>query len=393
MSTSQRGPAGPVPLTCPACGASLELDDLAGRDLAECSYCGCAVSLPPARQPAAEPLPPQISVLVTDNTAATSPSALRRGRLLAYLASLVVVVFAFTINAISSGHSIRSLLPGSEPGFASLLQEFGGKGTGPGLLDDPRHLAIEPDGSIWVADFQDGRLQKFDPKGGFVRLIQVPPTRDGRTLVDGLVVDGKGRVYVSRGGQILAFDTRTGRPVVTIKPTSLELSYEAIAADANGVLFALSVSASRDTLVRIGSNGRAAQRWDGIVSKVNAKDPALDLDLAVDGLGEIFIVSSFGSQVYRYSANGTFVDRFGEDGDEPGQLDNPNRIAVDGQSRLYVQTFRGIDVFDRGGRYLGRISPDYTKGSPMGVALDRSGAIYLVTNGGKVLKYELTGKS
>ena len=392
MSTSQRGPAGPVPLTCPACGASLDLDDLQGRDLAECGYCGSAVSLPAARTDAAVPASGRISILV-DTTEAPSRSGVRRGRLLPYLATVVVVVSAFTINAVASGRSsLRSLLPGGGDGFARKVQEFGGKGTGPGLLDDPRYVAIEKDGSIWTADYQDGRVQKFDPRGGFVRVIQVPPTREGYTYLDGLAVDGHGRLYVSRGGQILVFGTGTGRQVATIKPTSSELRYESIAVDPNGVLFALSTSASSNTLVRLGADGRPAHRWERIVSKVNAKDPALSLSLAVDGLGEIFISSSFGSQVYRYGADGAFVDRFGEAGDQPGQLSDPGQVAVDGQSRVYVHSFGGIEVFDRGGRYLGRIAPDYTRGAPMGVALDRFRAVYLVTNGGKVLKYELTAK-
>lgn len=50
-------------------------------------------------------------------------------------------------------------------GPAELVLEFGGKGTGPGLLDDPRRIAVDGSGHLWVADYGDGRLQEFDPPG------------------------------------------------------------------------------------------------------------------------------------------------------------------------------------------------------------------------------------
>ncbi len=53
---------------------------------------------------------------------------------------------------------------------------------------------------------------------------------------------------------------------------------------------------------------------------------------------------------------------------------------------------RGIDQFDTGGRCIGTLPLDYTKGSPRTVVVDRTGAVYTVTGGGKVLKYQLTGE-
>ena len=51
-----------------------------------------------------------------------------------------------------------------------------------------------------------------------------------------------------------------------------------------------------------------------------------------------------------------------------------------------------IHQFDTSGRYLGSLPIDYQKGAPMGLTVDREGFLYLVTNNGKVLKYQLTGK-
>ena len=49
----------------------------------------------------------------------------------------------------------------------------------------------------------------------------------------------------------------------------------------------------------------------------------------------------------------------------------------------------GIDQFDTGGRFIGRLPVDYTKGAPRTVAVDREGFVYTVTSDGKVLKYQV----
>ena len=64
------------------------------------------------------------------------------------------------------------------PGFAQIVQEFGAKGSGPGQMDDARYVALDADGNIWTADYQDGRVQQFDPSGKFLQLIQVPPDKN-----------------------------------------------------------------------------------------------------------------------------------------------------------------------------------------------------------------------
>ena len=91
-----------------------------------------------------------------------------------------------------------------------IVQEFGAKGSGPGQMDDARYVAIDADGNIWTADYQDGRVQQFDPSGKFLQLIQVPPDKNDNTLIEGLAADLKGNLYVTRGGDILKYSIADG---------------------------------------------------------------------------------------------------------------------------------------------------------------------------------------
>jgi DNA-binding beta-propeller fold protein YncE len=48
------------------------------------------------------------------------------------------------------------------------IGEWGKPGTGPGELDHPHGIAIDPKGIVYVADRENGRIQRFDMKGNLL---------------------------------------------------------------------------------------------------------------------------------------------------------------------------------------------------------------------------------
>lgn len=50
------------------------------------------------------------------------------------------------------------------------LREWGKPGTGQGELDHPHGIAIAKDGTVYVADRENGRIQRFSPDGRFLGL-------------------------------------------------------------------------------------------------------------------------------------------------------------------------------------------------------------------------------
>jgi sugar lactone lactonase YvrE len=235
-------------------------------------------------------------------------------------------------------------------------------------------------------------VQQFDPSGKFLQLIQVPPDKNDNTLIEGLAADLKGNVYVARGGDILKYAIADGSLLATFPGKFPDTRYQALTVDAQNNLYAVHSTASDNAVIKLNPDGKQLARWDDIVTQVNKKDAAMDLGIAVDGLGNIYIASSFGNQVYSYDPKGEFIDRFGQQGSEPGQLSSPDGLAVDGQKHLYVHHNAGIDQFDTGGRFIGKLPIDYTKGSPRTVVVDREGYVYTVTSNGMVLKYQISGE-
>src|SRR5262245_16311171 len=67
---------------------------------------------------------------------------------------------------------------------------------------------------------------------------------------------------------------------------------------------------------------------------------------------------------------------WGRRGVQNGDLVRPRAAAIDAQGRLYVVDFTArIQVYDRDGHYLGPTwtTPDYRKGRPSGLSIDRDG--------------------
>jgi streptogramin lyase len=391
---------------CPTCGASLEVVDAPS---VKCKYCGNSVPVPPELRPQ-KPLQPQVVIQQVDFSSPQYAEATKASRSVGCI--ITVVVLVITLGAVGYGlfasqsamTSMQSALQEVQvqipevsgvpsvkptPGFAQIVQEFGTQGNGPGQLDDARYVAIDSAGNLWTADYQDGRVQQFDSSGKFMQLIQVPPDKNDNNLIEGLAADLKGNLYVARGGDILKYSISDGSLVKTFPGKFPNTRYQALAVDVQNNLYAIHSTASDNSVIKLNPDGKQLARWDDIVTKVNKKDAAMDLGIAVDGLGNIYIASSFGNQVYSYDSQGKFIDRFGQEGNEPGQLSFPKDIAADGQKHLYVHHSGGIDQFDTSGRFIGKLPVDYTKGSPRTVLVDREGFVYTVTSNGKVLKYHM----
>src|SRR5438874_2048889 len=105
-----------------------------------------------------------------------------------------------------------------------VLRRWGGHGPGPGQFSfvdydaaDPSQLnasiAVGPDGTVYVADTGDTRVEVFSPTGAFIRQFGAFGLKDGQFLQLGdLSVDSEGNVFVSDWqAQTLSKFSPTGR--------------------------------------------------------------------------------------------------------------------------------------------------------------------------------------
>jgi sugar lactone lactonase YvrE len=253
---------------------------------------------------------------------------------------------------------------------------FGGQGTGPGLFNDVRGLGVNSStGSIFAADYEDGRVQAFDPTGKFLTQWMVGSGGKG-AIITGMTADSSGNVFIATGGKILRYDA-AGKLKGTLTAGHTYIDHVALAPDGN-----LVVMADQETLLRMSTSGKVLSTIKNAFT-ANGGDTELDAYVAEDSAGDIYALGTFNNAVFKFSPQGKFIQRFGEEGNGPGQLRAAESIAVDSQGRVYVGDSAGIQIFDADGNYQSLIM---IKGAARYIVFDGQDQMYVTTSQNQVLK-------
>lgn len=234
--------------------------------------------------------------------------------------------------------------PAPVPG-ASLLG--GGEGDGPAEHKEPRGIAIDREGNVYIADFRNYRVQKFGPDGAFAGAWGGEGGGPGQFNDPcDVKTDARGRVYVA--------DTFNHR-------VQIFSGDGAFAAALEGGLFA-------------------------------------PRGLAVDRRGRVWVADTGNSAVKIFPGEGGEPLVVGRRGDGKGEFDSPVGIAVGRKGRVYVADAgnRRIVVLDPEGKYLSHFAVDGWRGGAYNepyMDIDSRGDLYVTDPpGNRVLRYSAEGR-
>jgi sugar lactone lactonase YvrE len=282
--------------------------------------------------------------------------------------TLILAIVFFSQPGALGPNGILSGLPIPGIGFAIEQLSFGGNGIGPGLFSDLRPLAVDPaSGAIFAADYSGGRIQAFDPSGKFITQWTVK-SKYSDIYITGMAADRKGHVFVVESGSIHRYDT-SGALQKTIQIPDINLYNLVVGADGN-----LVAAAHDNTIVRLTPEGDVLDTFKNVLSENGGAEDASPIHVAVDGEGNIYVLSTKNNAVFKFSSNGKFINRFGSKGKQNGQFSFPTGgIAVDGFGRVYVADFQDILVFDDNGLYQNMI---FTNTEVFSVTFDDQNNLY-----------------
>ncbi len=219
-----------------------------------------------------------------------------------------------------------------------------------GNFIQPRGVAVDSKGHIFVFNKGKHQLMEFDPQGQFVR-----------SLGDGLFVDPHG----------LRIDGEDN-----LWTTDLETH------------LVLKISPEGQVMMVLGQQGTSGL-FDESRSAILFFKPA---DLGFASNGDIFIADGYGNhRVVQLDSDGNFIRSWGEQGDQEGNFDNPHNIVVD-RNRVYVADRNNarVQVFDTDGNFV----EAWTHvGKPWGLAVSPERNLYLVDGDDEVIyKLNMSGE-
>jgi DNA-binding beta-propeller fold protein YncE len=227
----------------------------------------------------------------------------------------------------------------------TFLEAWGTPGSGEGEFDfttvdwggnDEAAIAFAPDGTFYVADPGNHRIQKFGPDRSFLTAWGSEGQEPGQfgTPID-LVVDGQGRVYVLDANRVQVFDA-DGRFLAEwgergFEPGQLFGPF-GIGLDPDGTLLIAEYDSSR--VQRFTPEGEFLDGWGGPGS--GDGQFAYAMDAAVDAAGRVFVTDYANHRVQVFDRDGQFLAAWGEPGTDAGQFISALSVAVGGDGTVYV---------------------------------------------------------
>ncbi len=193
----------------------------------------------------------------------------------------------------------------------------GGQGNGKGQFDGPRGIAIDTAGNIFVADTNNGRIEKFSPSGVFITSMGTKGNGHGQFGgPSGLAVDHCGYIYVAE--------------------------------------------ALNHRVQKLAPNGTFMAEWaPGFYGPGR---------IAIGPDDSIYVVDSGRTRIVKFSPDGRVLTEWGSGGHGDGQFADHTSVAVDPASnKVYVAdpVNSRIQLFDPDGKFLTKwLVPEW--GRPLG---------------------------
>jgi DNA-binding beta-propeller fold protein YncE len=228
-------------------------------------------------------------------------------------------------------------------------------------------MAFGPDGSLYVVDMRNARVEQFAADGTFLRQFGGLGHNDGQLWREasrgptGIAVGADGSVYVA--------DTWNYR------------------------------------VQKFTADGQFVAKWGTYVNLVTGPQGADRTGLygprgiALGANGDVYVTDTGNARVVVYGPDGTFRREFGSKGTGPNQLDEPVGIAVSADgARVYVADSANarISIFDPQGQPVAQWPVAEWKGKSYFepyLALDPSGTLYATSSVTRqVLKFNGSGQ-
>jgi uncharacterized protein (TIGR03663 family) len=266
------------------------------------------------------------------------------------------------------------------PSLDKPVAVWGVKGSGPGQFNEPRGLAVDSGGNIYVVDSKNNRVQKLSPEGASLATWGQEGSDPGQFKDPcGIAIGPDNSVYVADtwNHRIEKFDPNGKLLVEWREQTSGFWGPRGIAVSPDGQYVYVSDTGNK-RIVRFDSSGKQLNLWGHEGSK--ASELIEPVGLAVDKEGQVHVADTGNHRVQIFSADGTFVREHMVSGWE--EFYTEPYLAMLGDDLLVTDSFaHRCARYGKEGNLLyswgktGSGTGDFNR--PIGIAADAQGAVYV----------------
>ena len=290
---------------------------------------------------------------------------------------------------------------------ASILS-WGSLGTAPGQFTDPRGLAVDSEGRVYVADSNNHRIQVFDSNGQFITQWGSQGVGPGQFKEPwGVAVDQDGNVYVtdtwnhrlqkfdSEGRFLLQWGTFGNTQGAIIGQEKVLYGPRDIAIDAAGDLYVTDTGNKR--VMKFSPRGEFLGQWGGFGLQSGQFHEPVGIDIDADG--NIYVADTWNRRIQKFDSDFVFLTQWPVHGWESESVVNKPYLAVDRDGHVYVTDPEGYRVleFDTGGTFLATFGEfgvgDGEFNLPIGIDIDEAGNVYVADSANnRVVKFGPVGE-
>jgi DNA-binding beta-propeller fold protein YncE/uncharacterized protein YfaP (DUF2135 family) len=261
------------------------------------------------------------------------------------------------------------------------VTSFVKRGSESGQVLEPKRLAVDANGYIWVPDASNDRVEVFNSKGEFVtKFGSFGSGTEQMNYPVGVAVDPRGNIWINDNNNRVdhwkvsspwppTFSSNFGSSGTGNgqfnQPTGVAVN------PANGNLVVPDEGNNRvevfnekgEYLSQFGSFGTGNGQFN---------QPR---GAAVDSKGNIWIIDTGNNRVEKFNEKGEYLSQFGTKGTGNGQFTTPKNLAVDSNGNIWVADSgnKRIEKFNEKGEYVLQFSAGT---NPIGVAVDANGNVW-----------------
>lgn len=276
------------------------------------------------------------------------------------------------------------------------IRTFGEYGNRPGEFNYPVCLTLDKDNNLYVSDWENDRIQKFNSDG---RLLKVIPEGEGE---DALKLDGPVGLALDSQGNIIIVEQFNNR-IHKISPEGKSLQMTGKEGNGPGEFSdPRGIAIDKDDNIYIVDTGNSRiQIFSPTFEYIKqfGKEGMGDGEfyyprgIAFDEEGNMYIADTFHDQVQVFSKEGIFLRKFGGSGSEFGQFNGTRYIALDSKNNIYITDYKNGKVvkYDKDNNFeleFGNESERINLNYPEGIVIDERDYIYVADAGNnRIVKF------